>query len=115
MLRLATDTLAAEDLANPKKAPPTPEELLASVHGGRFGHAGAKRTYDRLSQLYPGHRIPIRVVEDYVSSCVVCQKARLSMTSAIEPIVRTIKPPHHRSAVGVDHLRPMSSATTASS
>lgn len=104
MLRLAVEDLAVEDAAGAKKACPTPESLLATVHGGRSGHAGVKRTYDRLSQMYPGHRIPIRVVQDYVSSCVVCQKTRIGMTSAIEPIVRTIKPAHQRSALGVDHL-----------
>jgi hypothetical protein len=100
MLRLAVNELAEEDA----RLPATPESLLVQVHGGRSGHHGAKRTYDKLSRMFPGHRIPIRVVEDYVSSCVVCQKTRIGMTSAIEPLVRHIKPPHHRSAIGIDHL-----------
>ena len=38
-----------------------------------------------------------------MAHCTVCQKARLVMTSGVEPIVRHIKPLHHRSA-GIDTL-----------
>ena len=49
MLRLSVNEVASE----------SPEDLLAQAHGGRQGHGGAKRTYDKLSKLFPGHRIPV--------------------------------------------------------
>jgi len=82
----------------------TPEDLLRKVHGGRNLHFGARRTWLLLNKEFPGHRIPYRVVQDFISSCAVCQKDRLGMTDGLEPVVRHIKPPHQRSRVGVDRL-----------
>jgi len=81
-----------------------PEEVLSQVHGGRMGHFGVRRTWKWLNDFFPGHHIPYRVVEDYISSCAVCQKDRLGMTDTIKPIVRHLKPPHQRSIVGIDTL-----------
>lgn len=106
MLRLAhfeTDhELRALEIETPTH--PTPEDILSKVHGGRSGHPGARRTWLKLNELFPGHRIPQAIVNEYVASCPACQKARLHMTSGIEPIVRHIKPKHHRSAIGIDTL-----------
>ena len=82
----------------------TPEELLHKVHGGRNLHFGARRTWLLLNKQYPGHRIPYRFVQDFISNCAVCQKDRLGMTDGLEPVIRHIKPPHQRSRVGVDRL-----------
>ena len=82
----------------------SPDELLHKVHGGRNLHYGARRTWLLLNKQYPGHRIPYRYVQDFISSCAVCQKDRLGMTDGLEPVVRHIKPPHQRSRVGVDRL-----------
>ena len=82
----------------------TPEELLHKVHGGRNLHFGARRTWLLLNKQYPGHRIPYRFVQDFISNCAICQKDRLGMTDGLEPVVRHIKPPHQRSRVGVDRL-----------
>jgi len=83
---------------------PTPEELLRKVHGGRNLHYGARRTWLLLNKQYPGHRIPYSFVQDFISSCAICQKDRLGMTDGLAPVIRHIKPPHQRSRVGVDRL-----------
>ena len=88
----------------PRDTKPTPEDILKTVHGGRMGHFGTRKTWKTLNELYPGHHIPYRVVEDFVSSCAVCQKDRLGMTDGITPLVRVLKPEHKRSTVGIDTL-----------
>ena len=93
----------AEETSAPP-SPPTPEALLLQVHGGRMGHNGARRTWLLLNKYFPGHRIPYRLVEDFVSSCAICQKCRLGLTDAIQPVVRHLKPPGRRSAIGADTL-----------
>jgi len=82
----------------------SPEGLLHKVHGGRNLHFGARRTWLLLNKQYPGHRIPYRFVQDFISNCAVCQKDRLGMTDGLKQVVRHIKPPHQRSRVGVDRL-----------
>ena len=82
----------------------TPEDLLRKVHGGRNLHFGARRTWLLLNKKFPGHRIPYRYVQDFISGCAICQKDRLGMTDNLQPVVRHIKPPHQRSRVGVDRL-----------
>jgi hypothetical protein len=84
--------------------PSTPESLLKMVHGGRNGHHGARRTYNLLNKSFPGHRIPMDVVRDFVAECPICQKLRIHMVDQLEPIVCHLKPPHQRSVVGVDTL-----------
>jgi hypothetical protein len=82
-----------------------PEELLRKVHGGRMGHNGARVTWKLLNDHFPGvHRIPYRVVQEFVANCAVCQKDRLGMVDTLEPVVRHLKPEHQRSMVGVDTL-----------
>lgn len=91
-------------LQNLTDPPPSPESLLAQVHGGRMGHNGTRRTWLLLNKHFPGHRIPYRFVEDFVACCAICQKSRLGMTDCLQPIVRHLKPEHRRSMVGVDTL-----------
>jgi hypothetical protein len=50
--------------------------MFSSVHGGRNLHHGARRTYLTLCQRYPGHGVPMRVIQDLVSGCPQCQKDR---------------------------------------
>ena len=92
------------ELAPPPAAAPTPEDLLAQVHGGRMGHHGARKTWKSLNDHFPGHRIPYRIVEDFVSSCAICQKDRLGMTDALQPVYRTLQSGQKRRMVGVDTL-----------
>ena len=82
----------------------TPEDILKTVHGGRMGHFGSRKTWKLLNEFYPGHRIPYRVVDEFVSTCAICQKDRLGMTDALTPLVRVLKPEHKRSIVGIDTL-----------
>ena len=82
----------------------TPEEMFAEVHGGRKLHFGARRTWVRLNQRFPGHRIPFRQVQQMVADCSLCQKDRLGMEGYVEPIYRHLKPDYVRKAVGVDTL-----------
>ena len=82
----------------------TPEFYIAQAHGGRMPHAGNRRTWKALNKFFPGHKIPYRLVEDFVSTCPICQKDRIGMTEGIQPLVRHIKPPHQRSRIGVDRL-----------
>ena len=97
------DSLVDDELAD-GEAMLTPDEILAKVHGGRAGHHGAKRTMALLNKHFPGHAISQALVEDYVASCWNCQKNRLPRAVFVEPIVRHIKPPGKRSALGIDTL-----------
>ena len=97
------EVVVASPLEVPTQAP-SPEELLANVHGGRMGHHGARKTWKLLNEHFPGHRIPLRVVEEFVSSCALCQKDRLGMTDALQPVHRTLKHGNKRRMVGVDTL-----------
>ena len=82
----------------------TPQQMLSKVHGGRAGHNGARRTMVLLNNTYPGHRVSQQLVQEYVNTCWTCQKVHTPRGIAIEPVVRHIKPPGIRSAVGADTL-----------
>jgi hypothetical protein len=77
-------------------------ETLALVHGGRAGHLGIKRTWELLAEKVPGHRIPYKIVYDFVQTCPICQKFRLDMGKGFEPMVRHLKVPDANSAIGID-------------
>ena len=49
----------------------TPEDLLRKVHGGRNLHFGARRTWLLLNKKFPGHKIPYRYVQDFISGCAI--------------------------------------------
>jgi hypothetical protein len=84
------------------------EDLVTRVpkacHNSRVGHFGNRRTYQLINKTFPGHRISIQTVMDFVSSCAICRKNRLGMVNLLEPIVRNLKPEHNRSVVGYDTL-----------
>ena len=82
----------------------TPEEMFAEVHGGRHFHKGARGTWMKFNQRFPGHRVRYDQIEDMVARCGICQKDRLRMTNYIEPVVRHLKPEHARKACGIDNL-----------
>ena len=69
-----------------------------------MGHHGVRKTWLALNKHFPGHRIPIRLVEDFISRCAICQKHRLGMQDALTPVYRTLKPDSKRKRVGVDTL-----------
>ena len=58
---------------------PTTLELFNTVHGGRSLHHGAKRIYLSLCHRYPGHHIPLRVIQDLVAECLVAVKKIVSL------------------------------------
>ena len=79
------------------------KSIFNTVHGGRSLHHGAKRTYLALCQKYPGHGIPLRVVQDLVSECPICQKDRLPLQTIPNNEIReTIF--HHPRSIGIDHV-----------
>jgi hypothetical protein len=84
--------------------PRSPEYYLRQVHGGRMLHHGARKTWLKLNETFPGHHIPFRVVQEFVQACPRCQKDRLEMTQDIKPVVRTVIPEHHRLRLGIDAL-----------
>jgi hypothetical protein len=77
-------------------------EILGQVHGHRGGHHGIARTWDLLNQKFPGHRIPYKIVYDFVKECSVCQKFRIGLDKTFAPIVRHLKVPDSNSAIGID-------------
>ena len=80
------------------------KSLLSKAHGGRRGHWGVSKTCKYLHELYPGHKIPMKLIMDFIATCPVCQKERLTALDGISPIIRHIKPMHKRSRIGIDDL-----------
>ena len=80
------------------------EDMLASVHGGNMLHQGARRTWLLLNQVYPGHRIPLRTVQEYIENCAICQKHKQGLRDTLKPYYRVLKPESHRITVGIDTL-----------
>ena len=74
---VAADQPAQEEHAapaEPSQPPLPPEELIAQVHGGRMGHHGARKTWKLLNEHFPGHKLPLRIVEEFVTSCAVARR-----------------------------------------
>jgi len=82
----------------------TAQDFLRQVHGGRMPHYGAKRTWQLLNKYFPGHRVPMRVVQDFVKECSRCQKDARQSVSDIQPAVRTLLPEGNRVRVGIDSV-----------
>lgn len=82
----------------------SPDDALRLVHNGRVGHHGVRRTWLKLNKLFPGHRIPIAYIDDYINRCALCQKLRLGMADSLESPLRVLKSTHFRHFVGFDTL-----------
>lgn len=95
----APDTQRVDDLDQT-----SPEYFLSQVHGGRMLHHGARKTWLKLNLLFPGHKIPLQTVQDFIAKCPRCQKDRLHMTGDTTPLRRVLIPAHHRSRIGFDSL-----------
>jgi len=79
------------------------EDMCARVHTSRRGHMGVARTVQRLAEEFPGHKIPVRFVEDYIARCPTCQKFRLARgRNYYREEARYIPAEHLHSSVGVD-------------
>jgi RNase H-like domain found in reverse transcriptase len=74
MYPLSTDAVVASITEKPSL-----QDMLYAVHGGRSLHHGAKRTYLALCSRYPAHGISLRVIQDLVSECPICQKDRIPL------------------------------------
>jgi hypothetical protein len=96
------DTHNTESIKADQPPLATVQECFDAVHNGKVGHMGAKKTWARLNDTFSGHCIPFRVVEELVATCDNCIKTRLGMQDALIPTIRTLKPPHARSAIGID-------------
>ena len=104
VIQLASDDLdfsSSDDV--PLLCALTPNEAFAAVHNSKLGHHGTCRTYRLLNKHFPGHRIPIRLISEFIHSCPACQKHRLRH-HPIKPLNRVLAHPHHRSTIGVDLL-----------
>ena len=87
----------------PLSATPSLTEMFHSVHGGRSLHYGAKRTFLALCKEFPGHGIPLRVIQDLVAECPTCQKDRIPLKVIPHNNIReTIM--HHKRTIGIDHV-----------
>ena len=69
-----------------------PKFYLDQVHGGKALHLGTRQTWQKLNKHFPGHKITLKVVDDFVKACPRCQKDRLKMTQDIKPEVLTLIP-----------------------
>ena len=76
--------------------------MFREVHGGRSLHHGAKRMYLALCARLPGHGIPLRVIQDMVSECRICQKDRLPILPLPHAATRETLSQHTRT-IGIDH------------
>ena len=78
-------------------------DMFTAVHGGRSLHHGAKRTYLNLCQRYPGHGIALRVIQDLVHECPMCQKDRLPL-HPVPHSESTQTLMQHTRTIGIDHV-----------
>jgi hypothetical protein len=84
---------------------PDMERCISMVHGsGTEPHRGIVATWRAMNTTFPGHHVPYRVVYDYVMTCPSCQKVRQGALDTIPPMVRHLKPEHHRRRLGADTL-----------
>ena len=79
--------------------------ILDTVHGGRNGHNGVKRTWQLLNKLHPGHGLSVQQVRDFVMECPLCQKARDRQKASLDPLVRTLHADHARHVIAADLLQ----------
>jgi RNase H-like domain found in reverse transcriptase len=84
--------------------PHDPDYYLSRVHGGRRGHLGVRATHERLGVEFPGNRIPIAYISDFIARCAGCQKMRLDMVSGIKSLPRNLGVRHSRCKIGVDRV-----------
>jgi hypothetical protein len=99
-----SEPVSVEQPAKQDTAKRTQLDSLHAVHNGTVGHMGARLTWKRLNQQFPGHHIPFTMVQEFVAACANCNKTRLGMSDVLTPITRTLKPPKSRTAIGIDAL-----------
>ena len=81
------------------------DDLIQQCHGHQQLHHGVRRTWLRLNSRFPGHGIPINVIQSYIDErCAVCQKFRIGLRDQLPSITRHLKVPDARHTVAVDTL-----------
>ena len=80
------------------------DHLFNEVHNGKQGHWGLRETWKRLNQRFPGHGLPMQYISQCIAECPTCQKTRKERREHLVPMVRHLKPPHSRSAIGIDDV-----------
>jgi hypothetical protein len=80
----------------------TQESMLAQIHNYKEGHWGEHETWKRLNKEFPGHGIAYRKVAEFVAMCNTCQKLRIQFSASLKPVIRHLKPPSSRTAIGID-------------
>ena len=83
---------------------PVEESIIGRVHGGRKGHWGAQATWLKMKEVYPGHHVTFKAVQEFIKKCPTCQKVRLLQGPAHNPVIRHLKPTHPRAVIGMDTL-----------
>eukprot|EP01037_Dinobryon_pediforme_P034682 gene34682-40709_t len=78
--------------------------VLQACHNARVGQFGARRIYNIANNLFPGHKIPMRIFRDFVAECIICQKYRIGLVDNLEPVIRHLKPEGNRNVIGMDTL-----------
>ena len=77
--------------------------MVTKAHSN--GHWGKHRTYTLLRQMYPNSNIPYKFVDDFVSTCFVCQMTRiLNNRKSFEPMKLTTKEIYDKRVIGVDNV-----------
>jgi len=89
---------------SPLEQLPAEESIIGQVHGGRKGHWGAQATWIKMKEVYPGHNVTFKAVQEFIKKCPTCQKVRLLEGPAHNPVIRHLKPTHPRAVVGMDTL-----------
>jgi hypothetical protein len=81
-------------------------QIFDEVHGGPAGHFGGGKTWYKLNQLYPGHRMPYKRVQTLVDECPHCQKYRIRKSDlVIRPLATVIEPPDAHTTVAADGFK----------
>ena len=78
------------------------KEIFDSQHNSTVGHRGAAETRRRMNKFEPGHGMSQKEVAELVLTCANCEKNRREKEDKLVPIVRSLKSPHSRSAIGID-------------
>ena len=91
--------LEQEELTNAKpQLKLTFEEMFAEVHNSKAGHWGVRETWKQLNKIFPGHGTSMALIAEKISLCPNCQKNRKERRDKLISVVRSLKPPHSRSA-----------------
>ena len=93
---------ASKELTPKPVDPMKAAEIFKAVHNATVGHWGAIETWRRMNKFAAGHGLSQKDVAELVMQCANCEKNRREKEDKLVPIARSLKPPHSRSAIGID-------------